>query len=213
MRSRLLIGVGALALCACARGRLSEDGWDDAGEVADTGGALDVVHPPPPGRDASTALDAAEPADAGGDSSAPPDASAAVQPDATAPVDAGSDAPSLGGGVGESCSNALDVSSGGTFQIDTCTLADRVATTCGSTAAAMIFRALAPTNGSTYQLTFPSGWVLQELDDTCAPMFANCGSSGTWGMSGSIPGGFWYFAVEPMSGACGTATVTVTRVM
>jgi hypothetical protein len=115
--------------------------------------------------------------------------------------------------LGESCTAPIDISLGGTFAIDTCTLTDSVTASCGTTAAAAILAGVAPTTGSTYSITFPTGWVLQELDDTCSPESFSCGSTGTWGVSGDTPGGYWYFAIEPESGTCGSTTVTVDRVM
>jgi hypothetical protein len=135
--------------------------------------------------------------------------------DATGSADATDASLSDGGPIvlGESCTSPIDVSLGGTFAIDTCTLTDSVTASCGATAAAAILAGVAPTTGSTYSITFPTGWVLQELDDTCSPESFSCGSTGTWGVSGDTPGGYWYFAIEPESGTCGSTTVTVDRVM
>jgi hypothetical protein len=77
----------------------------------------------------------------------------------------------------------------------------------------VILRGDSPMSGSTYSLTFPTGWVLEELDDTCTPEPFSCGSTGTWGVSGATGAAYWYFALEPASGTCGTATVTVDRLM
>jgi len=115
--------------------------------------------------------------------------------------------------LGASCTSPIDISDGGTFAIDTCTLTDSIAASCGTTAAAAILRGVAPMTGSTYELTFPSGWVLQQLDDTCSPMTYSCGSTGTWSVSGDTSEGYWYFAIEPASGTCGSTSVTVDRVM
>lgn len=149
----------------------------------------------------------------------PPDSGADVAADASAPeagpTDASSDAPLSDGAVvfGESCASPIDISTSGTFAIDTCALTNSVAASCGTTGAAAILRADAPITGSSYGITFPSGWVLQELDDTCAPVTYECGSTGAWYVSGATPGDYWYFAIEPASGTCGSTSITVDRTM
>ena len=113
-----------------------------------------------------------------------------------------------------------DISAGGTFTIDTCTSTTTVATACGTTAAAVILRGDSPLSGSTYTLTLPScvdggsgscGWVIQMLDNSCAPEAFECGATGTWSVSGATFDPYWYFALAPVSGTCGTTIVTVDR--
>jgi hypothetical protein len=223
MRTALLFALVTLPI-ACANGGANE-GFsgtgggthhtppDTAGPATNDDGGYGAYDA---GHDAAAVVDGAPTpgSDAGPPATGTPDGGAAVDAGAT---DAGGsvdvavpDGPTV---LGESCSSPIDISAGGTVSIDTCPLTDSITATCGTTAAATILRGIAPSSGSTYSITFPAGWVLVQVDSTCTPMLASCGSTGTWGVSGATPDGYWYFAIEPASGACGTATVTVDRVM
>jgi len=221
MRSAWFVAPALLAALACASGGSGDDvmgvlpGNDAATDPAkassdDAGGpAYDTGGPSsseggllPEGASGDEITD-----DTGPDSSFPD----VVTKDTGAPtptVDSSAPGPEAG-----SCGPPVDISSGGSFTVDTCTATATVDTSCGATAAAVILRGDAPASGSTYELTFPSGWVLQMIDATCAPSLDSCGSTGTWSVSGDTPGGYWWFAVEPESGVCGSTTVTVDRVM
>jgi hypothetical protein len=136
----------------------------------------------------------------------------------TTPVDAGPEdtaSPPVDSGTPDagSCGPIIDISAGGSFSVDTCTTTSSVDASCGTTAPAAILRADAPATGSTYEITFPSGWVLQMIDATCAPALDSCGSTGTWSVSGINPGNYWYFAVAPATGVCGSTSVSVDRIM
>jgi hypothetical protein len=154
------------------------------------------------------------------DSASATDASAH---DALASDGGAKDAPAADTIVTAACPTTVtDISAGGTFTIDTCTSTTTVAATCGTTAAAVILRGDSPLSGSTYSLTLPScvdggsgtcGWVIQMLDNSCAPEAFECGATGTWSVSGATFDPYWYFAIEPASGTCGTTTVTVDRLM
>jgi hypothetical protein len=190
-----------------------DDAEDDDGgshRVAVDAGSLpydtDVGSPPKP--DAATTPPSSDAGGGTADTSTPETSHVVPHESGAGDVAVPSDA-----GLGASCTTPIDISDGGTFAIDTCTLIDSVAASCGTTAAAAILRGVAPTSGSTYELTFPSGWVLQQLDGTCSPMTYSCGDTGTWSVSGDTPDGYWYFAIEPASGTCGSASVTVDRVM
>jgi hypothetical protein len=218
MRSAWFVALSLLAAVACA------SGGDGGGLVGDLPGS---GTPRGPAKTPADDTDAAASYDSGGGSSndaavlpevasgddAEEDTGSGF-PDAT-PVDTGTPVPdsSVPDADAGSCGPPVDISSGGTFTVDTCTATSTVAASCGATAPAVILRGDAPASGSTYQITFPSGWVLQMIDGTCAPALDSCGSTGTWSVSGDVAGGYWYFAVEPESGVCGSTTVTVDRIM
>jgi hypothetical protein len=221
MRNVLLVAFVILPVAACANGVGGEalTGASDHHETRDGGAGVSATEEGgdiPYGDDAGSGDkdDAASLADDGGES---PDAGGAYDsgaPDAGVATDSGTDtAPVDAGPPGESCTAPVDVSLGGTFTVDTCSVTNSVAASCGTTAAAVILRGDAPGTGSTYSITFPAGWVLVEVDSTCTPMPDSCGSTGTWGVSGANPYGYWYFAIEPADGTCATTTVTVDRVM
>ncbi len=179
-----------------------------------------------PSQDGASTGDGSDAADALGTTDSGPlssDAGPLKGPDA-APEDAGP-GPDTGAGtdasppadsgpvVTGSCMAPIDVSAGGTWTIDTCSLTTTVAASCGTTAIAAILKGDAPMTGSSYSITFPSGWVIVQLYSDCSPWLYDCGSTGTWGTSGATPGDTWYWGVEPASGTCGSATVTVDRLM
>jgi hypothetical protein len=122
-------------------------------------------------------------------------------------IDAGLPAP------GGDCSGAIDVSSGGTFVVDTCTGSDEVGATCAALGARdALLVADAPFSGSTYFVRVPAEWVVQQVDDACSPMAWSCGA-GSWGVSGAVPWARWRFAVQRADGACGSVAIEVERAM
>jgi hypothetical protein len=221
MRNLGLAALALVAASACAGG--AEEGFPSG---ADT----DPVDRVP--KDAAAPFEAAMSLDTG--SGTTQDTGGGTDPDAEGDGDSGTDADSgspppvdSGGaketsvadtappeaGTGTTCTSPIDISAGGTFTVDTCTSTASIAASCGTTADAIVLRADAPSTGSTYEITFPSGWVLVETDGTCTPMPDSCGSTGTWSVSGITSASYWYFAVEPESGTCATTTVTVDRLM
>jgi hypothetical protein len=67
-----------------------------------------------------------------------------------------------------------------------------------------------PNTGATYQLSVPSGWIIQQLSSLCIPAPVSCGA-GSWGESGDTGENHWYFVIEPADGTCGATSVTVER--
>jgi hypothetical protein len=115
--------------------------------------------------------------------------------------------------AGQSCTDAIDVSDGGSFTFDTCMLADSITSTCAPTARGAILTGISPASGSTYSFTFPSNWVVQILGSGCVPESGECGEGPTWGTSGAESAPYWFWAFMPADGVCGTITVVVDRVM
>jgi hypothetical protein len=219
MRNLGLAVLALVAASACAGG--ADEGFPAADDT-------DPVDRAP--KDAAAPLEAAMSLDtgsgtthdSGGDTDAEGDGGSGSDVDSASPppVDSGgaketsvADTAPPEAGTGTTCTSPIDISAGGTFAVDTCTSTASIAASCGTTADAIVLRADAPSTGSTYEITFPSGWVLVETDGTCTPMPDSCGSTGTWSVSGDTSAGYWYFAVEPESGTCATTTVSVDRLM
>ena len=115
--------------------------------------------------------------------------------------------------MGDTCASAIDISAGGTFMVDTCILNDDVVASCGVTGGRdAVLSGVSPVSGSTYRLTVPSDWVVQQTDVTCGPAPFSCSASG-WGVSGATGAARWFFAVEKLDGTCGTVSVVVDRMM
>jgi len=153
-----------------------------------------------PGTDASSADGGAS--DASGDASSAIDAGGSS--DASTDANMSSDAPAVTG-----CTTFLDVTATGSFNIDTCAAQSVIAPTCGATGKAVVLHAASSFNGVNYHVSVQPGWLVQQVDDACAPFMFSC-STNDWYISGAAPTGF-YFAIQSVSGACGTTTVTVSH--
>jgi hypothetical protein len=225
MRVALLI---ALLASGCAAGNDFDTGPSDTGSPTDTGSGQDAIDT---GHDTGSMQDAGNDADARTTDTGPIDvvndspseASTDAPPDV---VDVAVDVPidvviDTGAPVpGDTCDTGIDMSAMGLhmYMIDTCAQHNAVMVTCPTppppAGHATIFRGLAPSSGSTYQLTVPSGWVIQQLTNPgCSAASFSCGATGSWGVSGATLGGYWYFAIERADGTCGTVTVTINRTM
>jgi hypothetical protein len=155
--------------------------------------------------------DAGRPSDAGGADAARPDAGA---PQAGV-ADAGADAGCGPGGCFpfDVCADALDISTGGLYTLETCGAAESATSMCGTAGTAdVIVRGDAPSSGSTYRLQVPAGWMILQVDAACGAMPFSCGAE-SWAVSGATPGGRWYFALERADGSCGTVDLSVERLM
>ncbi len=199
----------AVAAIGCAQGgdgRLPPPGYfagadgstghPDGGRIARDSGAP---------RDAGSSSDRGLMSSDAGASSAPD--AGGLAPDAGPGVDAGPPPPLA------DCAASIDVSGGGIFVVDTCAMPDDVGGDCAASGAGdALLVADAPFTGSTYHLGVPSGWVIQQMDESCRPMPFGCAAEG-WGVSGAIPWAHWHFAVQRADGSCGTVAITVERPM
>ncbi len=145
-------------------------------------------------------------------------ASCAVNPDVTGAcaIDASGDPPACV--VGDTCASAIDVTSEPsavrTFEVDTCALADELATGCASARSRdAVFTARAEALPAVYQLSVPTGWTLGELGgvaDPCGPTASRCGAQSTVLLDPEDQQRF-FWSVERTDGGCGNVTVTVLR--
>jgi hypothetical protein len=219
MRSAWFVAPPLLAALACASGTVDDlTGEPSGSDAAMAPPATSSNDASAPAYDAGgpSSSDVAVPSEASGDGTTEDGGPVSTLPDVVT-KDTGAPTPTVDASVpvpeAGSCGPPVDISSGGTFTVDTCTATVTVDASCGTTAAAVILRGDAPASGSNYEITLPSGWVLQTINGACDPGLDSCGSTGTWSVSGATSAGYWWFAVEPESGVCGTTTVTVDRIM
>lgn len=177
---------------------------DDASSPTDTGGAVDAGP-----RDTGTLI----PDVGGGAHDAGADAGHdgghdAGMVDANRP-DVGHDAAMSG-----ACMGAIDVSAGGTFTIDTCAGTDHFTTACGATSGLDAVLFATEVGSATHLDIADTGWVIQQLTNTCGTGFggtATCTTLGSWGSAGSDGSPRFYWGVERQDGTCGSVDVVVTR--
>jgi hypothetical protein len=141
---------------------------------------------------------------------APADAPIDAPPDAPidSPPDTGRDAGPTP--MGETCSDAIDVTGGATYSGETCLYRDDFRTSCGGDGAPdVFFQILTVPGGSSYSISVTAGFSVQYV-----PSGATCMGDGGCGAAGlSIGGGggiVWWFAVERIDGGCGPFTITFT---
>ena len=225
MRSILFVALCAVPLMACDAAQEWDSGAVDSGTV-DTGSVMDTGAHADTGTDVPRAMDAGTDAPSAVDTGSADvgvidtgtvldastvdasfDTATDVSVDSSTPVDTGPPIP------GDTCVLPIDVSAGGAFMADTCMLHDDVAASCGSPGGAdVVLQAASPPTGSTYQITVPAGWVVQQVNSLCTPLFSSCGV-GSWSVSGATGSPFWFFSIERMDGTCGMVTINVNRTM
>lgn len=193
----LVVALTSTVAVACAHGAIDGDdpnlAVDDSTSIPpEKGGGARL----PPGGEPSSSSSGSPTTDAGVDASSTP------------PTDAGSETstPVL------ACPTPIDVSVSGSYPIDTCALKKNVGATCaaGGIAPGVAVKAASPSTGSTYLLTLPADWVIQQSDVTCGGMAFSCGPA-SWGVSGWTGQPNWYFLLARADGTCGTATLVVNR--
>jgi hypothetical protein len=185
MRVRDLATLGVVLVAACANGTSSPED-----EVQD----VDVS--------------SSTPSTSGGARLPPPSSSSGGG--ATSDADPPSPPPSDAGGTDGATPDAADA--GPPQPGQTCATATKQPVTCAASgsAQAVVLYGDAPLSGSTYQLAVGTGWVVQQLDSTCAGAAFSCGEAG-WSVSGATGGLRWYFAIAKKDGTCGTTSATVNR--
>jgi hypothetical protein len=197
MRFAVLVVLGTICVTACAEGAATSEG-----ETEQPASSVDRANLPPPSDPGNKVppVDGASPTPPGNGSDA------GTVDAATPPIDSG---PS----PADACAAAIDISKSGTYPVDTCAKKFSLGATCatGGMGVGVALAGEAPNSGSTYQLSVPADWVVQQMSPTCSPLAFSCSPSG-WGVSGYAGQKFWHFVVARADGTCGTTTVTVNRI-
>jgi hypothetical protein len=197
-----------LCLPGCARAARENDAGGGRDTPASDTPPLDAPRADTPsldtGRVDASVADVRVATDTGGTDTRVVDASAS---DGGAP-----DVPTPGT-PGSSCVWPIDVSGGGTFSVDTCMFTDTVASGCGAPAAAdVVLGGDAPGTGSTYTVTVPSGWAIDQVSSLdCTASSFSCSRTGTYSVSGATFPPRWFFVLSRLDGDCGPVDVLITR--